>query len=340
MIAPSQRLPAALLVSVVLFCVYYFSDDIFRGSESLLRPNHGTSNPSLHEDLAYITFFTGTEANKSDPDISKDVYFTATRILGYQLMHQPETRTQRKIPFVVLVPPDVVPAKKDRFKQDGAVVIEVPYLPLPEWVIPEQPRWKDVMSKMRAWQQTQYTRCLLLDGDTLLNHPLDGVFDDPSTQFTTTRPSTSPIDTAPLPETYLFASIPEATAHHAQNGEFNNINYFNAGFFLFGPSLKVFEYYNTLLHEQGTWDPKYPEQNLLNYIHAQEGRMPWQRIDTKWNIKFPTVKDKEEGVASMHDKYWQADIDVGLQDYYNSLRWRMEGFYEGWDAKAGKGWNL
>lgn len=332
MIAPSYRLPAALLLSIILLSGFFFTDIKAVGTGLLTRPTH---KDSQSEQLAYITFFTGTEANKSDPDISKDVYFTATRILGYQLMHQPETRTQRNIPFVVLVPPDVVPAKRDRFQKDGATVIEVPYMPLPEWVIPEQPRWKDVMSKMRAWQQTQYSRCLLLDGDMILNSPLDGVFDDPATQFIPTKaPSTPDDEEDNLPSRYLFASTPEATAHHVHNGEFSNINYFNAGFFVFGPSIPVFDYYTTKLHEQGTWDPKYPEQNLLNYIHSHDGRMPWQHVELKWNIKFPHVQDKAEGVASMHDKYWHADVDAGLQDYYHSIRWRMEGFYEGLDARV------
>ncbi|CZT23574.1 uncharacterized protein RCC_09288 [Ramularia collo-cygni] len=268
-------------------------------------------------------------------------------------MHAPTTRTRRAIPFVVLVPPDVVPAKRERFEKDGAVVIEVPYLELPEWVIPAEARWKDVMSKLRAWQQTQFSRCLLLDGDMILNAPLDGVFDDDAAaRFTSTRRASlmndddsgdNDTDSSPLllllPDQYLFASIPEATAHHTQIGEFSDINYFNAGFFLFGPSIPVFEYYTFKLQEQGTWDPKYPEQNLLNYIHSQSGRMPWTRLDTKWNVKFPTVGDKEEeGVVSMHDKFWRADVDAGLQDYYNSLRWKMEGFYEGLDVGRKSGW--
>lgn len=332
MIASSQRLSLLLLSVLVLlgiYSYYYHSEDILNGN--FTRPFHGGwfgSEPA--EELAYVTFFTGTEANKSDPDIDNDVYFVATRILGYQLMHSPKTRTQRNIPFVILVPPDVVPAKRDRFERDGAIVIEVPYLEVPEWVVPELARWKDVMSKMRAWQLTQYTRCVLLDGDMVLNAPLDGVFDDPAAQFISTYPSTS--EDVLLPERYLFASVPEADPHHSENGEFKDINYFNAGFFVFGPSIPVFDYYNIMLHEEGTWDPRYPEQNLLNYIHRQDGQMPWQRVSLHWNVKFPTMKDKEEGTASMHDKFWQADIDGSLQPYYNDLRSHMEGFYEGMES--------
>jgi hypothetical protein len=57
--------------------------------------------------------------------------------------------------------------------------------------------------------------------------------------------------------------------------------------------------------------------------------MPWTNInDESWHIRFPSAKDKEAGVASMHDKWWAAQIDHSLQPYYDSIRWRMEGFYE------------
>jgi alpha-N-acetylglucosamine transferase len=59
---------------------------------------------------------------------------------------------------------------------------------------------------------TQYSRILVLDGDTVLVKPLDGVFKDPGAQIRQTKEMSSykPLDgEAPLPKTYLLASLSE-----------------------------------------------------------------------------------------------------------------------------------
>lgn len=305
---------------------------------SLLQSSASKSPKENPDGLAYMTFLTGTMANISDPDPDHDRYYVATRVLGYQLLHQPETRSNQNIPFVVLVTDDITEEKRERLTKDGATVIPVDYLRGQDWIVGEMPQWRDVMTKLRAWQLKQYSRVAFLDGDMILNRCMDGLFDDPATQrrdSIATGEYSSEID-SPIPSSYLLASIPETNPFHAypptaENGDFKDPDYFNAGFFVFSPSDDVFDYYTSLMEREGSFDPQYPEQNLMNHAHRKEGMMPWQHMNSTWNIRFPSIDDKNGGVASMHDKWWSAHMDKRLQPYYTATRWKMEGFYQAKD---------
>jgi alpha-N-acetylglucosamine transferase len=285
------------------------------------------------ESLAYMTLLTNTMNDTHTP--SEDHYFMATRILGYQLMHQPSTKTLKNIPFVVLVTHDVSQDRRDLLEQDGAVVMEVQNVDVDtSWVHGEMPQWKDLMTKLRAWELVQYDKVLFLDGDFILNRCMDGVFDDRAATPTTLQTgSILPPDEGELPDTYILATVAEANPIHAypptaENHDYKDPNYFNAGFFIFSPNPKLFEHFKKILSIEGRFDPKYMEQNLLNYAFRRAGQMPWTEIEYQWHIRFPSIKDKEAGVASMHDKWWSAHMDKKLQPYYTSVRWKMEGFYE------------
>lgn len=76
------------------------------------------------------------------------------------------------------------------------------------------------MAKLRVMEMTEYSRVLLLDGDILLRHNLDGVWDDPAAQFQRTLTEGNfekPTVDAKLPETYLMAGQSEVhcwETHH------------------------------------------------------------------------------------------------------------------------------
>lgn len=267
--------------------------------------------------LAYMTFLAGTMANSSDPNINHDHYYVATRILGYQLLHAPETRTNKSIPFVVLVTEDITEDKRERLRKDGATVIPVEYLRGEDWIVGGMPEWRDVMTKLRAWELTQYSRVAFLDGDMILNGCMDGLFDDPATQIRSSNEGVAQDE--PIPSNYLLASIPETDPIHAypptaENGDFKDPNYFNAGFFVFSPNQQVFNYYAWLMSHEGSFDPQYPEQNLMNHAHRKDGLMPWQHMDQRWNIRFPNLDDKEGGAVSMHDKVSYSNLGHEPED--------------------------
>jgi hypothetical protein len=122
------------------------------------------SHPSLHDrkknlpNVAFVTFlgaFTGgIDPNKPEND-DDDGYYVSTRVLGYQLMHSPTAGTNASIPFVVVVTDETHPRKRARLEKDGAVVIEVSRIS-PGWAIPGDPRWKDMMTKLRLFELIQY----------------------------------------------------------------------------------------------------------------------------------------------------------------------------------------
>ena len=286
-----------------------------------------------------MTFLAGTTTNQSDPDYSHDHYFEATRMLGYQLLHDPETKTRRSIPFLILVTEDVSHEKRDRLTKDGAIVIPVPYLIADKWLVGTEPRWRDVVTKLRAWETKDYSRILFIDGDTIINRCLDGIFNDPAAQYRAVIQDR--IDDAlaldtddPFGSQYVFASLPETSPGHQYpplETQYKGPQYLTAGFFLFSPSPQIFDFHVSLMGEEGRFDPTFPEQNLLNHAHRAEGKLPWQRLSPEWNVNFPTMNDMRAGVASMHEKWWSEGIEVELHTYILNIRWKMESFYEGRD---------
>lgn len=287
---------------------------------------------------AFATFLAGPGSEDVDANIENDHYFVATRILAYQLLHAPETRSRDKsIPFVVLVTDNVSEEKRSRLRKDGAVVVPAEFIRA-EWVKTETSTWQDVMTKLRLWELTQFDRICFLDGDTILVEPIDGIFEDPSVMPHTTGQKKKQLfeDEAAMPANYSFAGVPEMNRQHHfppvdGQGDFPNINYLNAGFFVFQPSLAMLDYYMSLMKTVDKFNPTFPEQNLLNYAHRKEGNMPWLQLGNTWNIHYPTVDDLLNGVKSMHDKWWAPENDE-LRPYMESWRWRMEGHMEALDA--------
>lgn len=72
---------------------------------------------SIKSKHAYATFLASDSEEDSYDSINEDKYFVATRILAYQLLHAPETRSNNSIPFVVLVNKHVSEAKRDRLRR-------------------------------------------------------------------------------------------------------------------------------------------------------------------------------------------------------------------------------
>ena len=303
-----------------------------------VRIGHSKSSPN-GERLAYATWLSSTVADP-DSDYDDDVYFLATRILVYQLLHAPKTRTRRNIPVVVMVTPDVSRTRRERLARDGAVIRPVSMIKTgQDWIAPGDARWRDVLSKIRVWEMTEYSRVLLLDGDTVLQRPLDGVFDEPNAQVIPSLNNITdlPADEGSVPPHYLLAStgeIPNADHKYPPDwDDFKNPGTFCAGFFLLEPSLEVFRYFKKILALPGRFDSTFPEQNLMNYAHRWDGPMPWKQISSTWNIRSVNTNDFEKGVASMHEKWWQ-DVFSGsevVSQWFVRVRWEMTGFYQSHD---------
>jgi alpha-N-acetylglucosamine transferase len=281
--------------------------------------------------VAYATLLTGSVADNDAP-ADTDHYFTAARMLCYQILHDPVTKTRLGAPCLVMVTPNVRQDKIDQLREDGATVVQVEFI-RSEWAKTSISTWQDVLSKIYLWQMTQYDMIAFLDVDRVLIKPLDGLFSDPAVivQDNKLNPQAIKDDEGPQPQDYLFASAAEMTKNHrfppvSEPEDFYNIHYFEAGTLVMRPSQAMFDHHMKVLGIPDRFPPHLPEQNLWNYIYRHDGNMPWVQLDTSWSAHFPTLKDIEAGAASIHDKFWFPSNEE-MRPFLVEARDKMLSFY-------------
>jgi alpha-N-acetylglucosamine transferase len=307
------------------------------GPQSILNTADDTK-VSDSEKLGYVTWL-GKTGTGSD---SEDVYFLATRILVYQILHDPVTRSPNSLPIVVMTTPDVAPSNRARLIKDGATVHEIDFITEGmDWLKPRRKTWRNIMAKLRAWQLTSFDRLLMLDTDMLLRRPLDALFSEPSAQLAMTLdPSTLPSsqlrpDEGLLPAHYLLAGGPEVLSENhtfppsREANDFIHPYSLNMGFCLLAPSLELFEYYLSILRIPKRFNSATMEQSLLNYAHRRDGPMPWVDIPFTWTTTKPNVKDLVGQVASWHMKWWKpVDYLPEVGEWAMRKKEEMLRFYE------------
>jgi alpha-N-acetylglucosamine transferase len=276
---------------------------------------------------AIATFLT--EDTYGTPD---DFYFIATRILTYQLLHANETRCRRPIPFLVLITDAVTQDKRDQLTKDGAEVVLVQDVPLNWWIRTGVTRWKDQFTKLRLLEMTQYERVLFIDADTLLTGPVDGIFDDsqstsPSNTLFERREAVRR-DEEQLPAQYVFAARSDNDLTGQRDHPFPPLHteVFSAGFWLAAPSQELFKYLISVMSHYRRFNPRTMEQSLLNYAFREDGAMPWQELDYRWSATWPSMKDLEGGVATLHEKFWRTGPDE-LRSLWWEWKEKMEAYY-------------
>jgi alpha-N-acetylglucosamine transferase len=291
------------------------------------------SRKVLHQKRAYATLFS----TKSENDTMDDPYFTAVRVLTYQLLHHPSTRTKLDIPLLVLVPPHVSEFKRKVLTAEGAAVIPIDLLlPKNNTFHPADKRWEDQFCKIRLFEMTEYDRILYIDTDMLLTKSLDGIWEEPvalRVQTTGSNQTSIHPDEAPLPSTYLFTGVSDSgLSHDFPPKEGDDIN---GGFWLMRPDITLFKYYYSLMGIAGRFESTFMEQSMLNYAHRRDGNMPWIAFPMgKWNVNWPNERDVEGGCASLHDKFWRADNKDWIDRRLVEMWWRMQGLMEGhWQNK-------
>ncbi|KAL9101452.1 MAG: hypothetical protein Q9163_003283 [Psora crenata] len=316
--------------------------DIGPGSEAQSTPGlNWKPKEDPQSKYAFVSFLQGNALHEETGDPNDDEYFLSLRVLAYQLMHSPNTGTNTSIPFVACVTQEVSDEKKEILRSDGAMVIIVDAVPNPDWLSTSgiNPRWKDLMTKLRVFQLTQFEKILLLDSDQLIVKRLDGIFQDPATTPIPPIPSKSPgPGEAAVPEKYMLAAQAQQTDwEHPYPPDPDN-EYFGAGFFLAMPSQGIFEYYLSVLQIEGLFDTGMMEQNLLNYAHRRDGPMPWTEVYYTWTTTYPTIKDYDMGAHTLHHKWWWDDWDDSntalygrnkLTTLWYQAKGEMQGYYMG-----------
>lgn len=288
---------------------------------------------------AFVTFLeadTGTnhgdEAQGMNPD-NEDKYFVATRVLGYQLMHQSETRSNTSIPYVVVVSNEVSQSKRERLAKDGAEVVVVDSISDPDWLSTIK-QYQGVMTKLRVFQQTEYEKMLYIDADMLITRRMDAIFEDEGTKIR--RPEMDR-DTrkegAPLPSSYMLAGQAQQRNRVHNYPPDSDQDWMCSGFMVFKPAQDIFDYYVSIMQRENSFDPQFPDQNLLNYAHRWDGPMPWKNVYYKWTSTYPTIKEYAMGAASLHEKYWldgnrvEAEGQNILGEMWLKVKREMEVFY-------------
>ena len=244
-------------------------------------------------------------------------------------MYQPETATNTSIPFVVMVTPDVKQSKIDRLREDGAIVNIVERINVP-WMKPGLDRWRDVLTKLRMLEMTQYEKLLCMDSDMLVAKRLDSAFEDPTTASQMTNASLAIQDEGPLPKQYMYSAQTyfEGRTHP---WPYPPGNYSAVGFFMIQPSISVFKYYMKIASIPDRFNSNAPEQGLLNYAHRKDGPMPWIEINYKYTTQWPTMEQYEEGAHALHEKFWDQTIqlDEPLRAKWLEAKSAMFSFYGG-----------
>ncbi|KAJ9639069.1 hypothetical protein H2204_003977 [Knufia peltigerae] len=292
---------------------------------------------------AYATFYS-SPADDTRP-LDEDKYFTATRVLLYQLLHHPTTKSNNSYPLLVLVPKHVDRNKTDILEREGATVVHVDVLNPDDstWVRPARASWAEQFTKLRLFNMTEFDRIAFVDSDMLLVTSLDGMFEEGVVQ----TPALSALaqrenddddrikpDEASLPAEYVFVGVSDAGGPHRHSvpEEHDNVN---GGFWVMRPDPVLYRYYLSVMNVPGRFDDSTMEQGLLNYAHRADGPMPYRHFKTgKWNMNWPSYGDVERGAASVHDKFWDEGNAGWIDRQLVEMWWRMQGEMEGFWFRA------
>jgi alpha-N-acetylglucosamine transferase len=286
-----------------------------------------STSPLPKTRCAIATFLTG-----QGDDLA---YLNSTRIITYQLLHNPKTRIDTtQITWIVACSASVPVEHKTQLQREGAVVVEVDDVKTSWWIKTSVRRWKEQFTKLRLLEMTEYSRILFMDADTLILQPLAGIFNEPElTDLQTTFAHGWPndevkVDEEELPPKWLFA----ARSDNGYGGQRDhpipplNSAEFSAGFWVVAPNRKLFTHLLSVMSHYRRFKPFTMEQSLLNYVYRRNGPMPWRELNWKWSATWPSENDRHSGVATLHDKLWNNGPDE-LQEAWHVQEREMKDFW-------------
>ncbi|KAI9772828.1 MAG: hypothetical protein M1840_008710 [Geoglossum simile] len=327
-----SRLLIAITCALVLITLSFFALPVRQHSKLLRTQSHNNGRK-----LAFATFLSTRARNETE----EDLYFTAARVLTYQLLHHPTTRTNLNIPLLILTPPHISERKKDVLSREGATLIPVePVNPEENWLSPATDKWVDQFSKLRVMELTEYDRVLYMDSDMLITKCLDDIFNEPvaqEVQYTRNISSEIKEDEGNLPSTYLLAGVSDSGGSKHDTPPIEGVD-INGGFWLTRPDPALFAYYRRILEIPSRFDSAFMEQSLLTYAHRRDGNMPWRAFEMgRWNVNWPSAKDLEYGTATLHDKFWDEANEAWIDRKPVEMWRRMEGATEGYWIRDAEG---
>ncbi|KAL4939896.1 nucleotide-diphospho-sugar transferase [Aspergillus oleicola] len=290
---PSAKSVEAVLVLIFVWAMLMVgskfwsisSDSI--GTSGTLNQQQLPPDPSLVSSpprYAFAIILTGESDTEWDVE---SPYFMVARLLTFQLLHSPATRSTHDLPLLVLVMENIPEEQRALLTKEDTVVIPVNNITR-EWVL----------AKLNIWKMTAYDKIAFLDADSILFKQIDGIFTEPNL----------PPTREPGKDFYI------------------RDNYMNAGFFVLAQSETMFNYYLALLNQPSAFNLSYPKQNLLKYAHRIDSRMPWRDIGHHWNQKGTSRTEYQGGLKSVHQKWWVSMGDNILDKYVAKVLAEMKAF--------------
>ncbi|KAJ5970797.1 uncharacterized protein N7479_000715 [Penicillium vulpinum] len=269
---------------------------------------YGSKDDTKPPRYAFATLLMS--GNDSEYPHIEEPYLQAARLLSFQLLRNPRTRNRiDNVPFLILVTPDIPQRHRDILSREGATVVPVDNVEAGSfdnnWDSSQHPN--AVLAKLNLWTLEEYDKILFLDVDSVIFRPIYHIFEDPTTVM---RATINP--TAKMPKNYMIAAPHDSRTNLnmqiVSGQEIHQNTHIDNEFFILHPSRDLYNYYVGLHYD-------HPEQNLLNYAHRADGPMPWQNLESGWNMKDASRSDYEKGLKSIKHKWWRPIADDFIGDH-------------------------
>ena len=299
--------------------------DITKSSQDL-DPSSGKteSKPDV-----YCTYLA---SRVSDPH-AEDNYYNATRLVVFQLLHNPETKDNKQV--VVMTLNQTSQWKLDQLKRDGAIIRVAETIDPPGQL---SKQFQDQYTKLRLFTFTEYNRIFYIDADMLLTRSIKEIWDHPSVgnysvvdqALYTLSDDDKKMEYAPDRDGELFVSDYTLAGTPDPYFDQDEHPYFNAGFFLTRPDINIFERLIQMMpHPNMYGGLAFAEQNLLNYAFRRRGPTPWRLMPKNLGTGIVTTSGGpvDRGVGAIHTKFWWTHADFKLRRLGQQLYGKMEGFY-------------
>ena len=314
----------ASIVSIFIFLHLSFTSDQIPFSAKASLQRLGLHTPrSKH---AFAVFLA--EPNENIKEGEEDYYYFGTRMLIYQLLHDPESRTNTSVEFLVMVTENVPqwktrpsgerrchrpPDRRAQFRLDQARPSSMEardgqIARLRTHAVREDPpaghrhRGDQTAGQhiLRARSPSPPQSRQLVARARRRSTAAGNI---PHGREFRSRQSRPPLPCSPRKPTQRRLRAAEALDRNLQLLRLHRLHR--------GPHRRHFAGAGTC----GTT----PTDAAAN--------MPWQQVDPDWNVNTPIYNDYEHGVASFHEKYWGCGRDRRLRDVLLKSRWKMEGFF-------------
>lgn len=225
-------------------------------------------------------------------------------------MRRDERSRSTKHPLTVFVAPFIEDEKRELLTAAGALVREID---LVSW----QPttftfgRWKDLFSKLKMWEQTDFTRIMFLDLDAFPVENIDDIFDiAPHMECKK--------ELLPVEDSGVANEICGYTFTGTEVGD----QEINVGAMVIEPNKAMYErLMRESLHTE-KFNNAMAEQAFLSWAFRQDGPFPGTFVDRIWNGFFPQEHERHK-LKVIHEKLWAENP---------GLSWAQKEFNDTWGS--------